>query len=120
MFKKALLFNDDSIAKTIITTDDPKKIKSLGRQIKNFNQNIWDKNKIDIVTLGNILKFSQNDSIKIKLISTDPSILVEASPYNKIWGIGLSKENALITNKSLWPGQNLLGKVLMKVRKILK
>ena len=67
-----------------------KEIKDLGRKVHNFDGTVWDKNKISIVLDGNLAKFSQNEKLKSMLLSTGDKILVEASPYDKIWGIGRS------------------------------
>lgn len=71
------------------------------------------------VYTGNLLKFSQNEELKQKLLDTENKILVEASPYDKIWGIGLSVSDKDFYNPILWKGENLLGKILMKVRNTL-
>jgi len=116
MANKALLFNDREIYEKIMKNKNPSTIKNLGRSIKNFDANIWLKNRENIVFNGNLLKFSQNLNLKTKLISTYPLMLVEASPYDKIWGIGLSESQAIKTDPCNWPGENLLGKTLVKVR----
>ena len=94
----------------------PKKIKELGRLVRNFDSRIWDEHKAEIVLQGNILKFSQNPELKDYLLSTGYKILVEASPYDKVWGVGLRKENSAICSPQNWKGQNLLGFTLMEAR----
>tara|TARA_B100001057_G_C22828322_1_gene942332 strand:- start:132 stop:635 length:504 start_codon:yes stop_codon:yes gene_type:complete len=116
MAKKAELFDDKITHEQIMSNPNPKTCKNLGRRVKGFNNSIWDKNKYQIVLEGCFLKFSQNQFLREKLLSTGSKILVEASPYDKIWGIGLTEEQARQTNPSLWPGQNLLGQCLMEVR----
>lgn len=116
MYNKAILFDDYDIAKKILNTKHPKDVKQLGRKIKGFNDNKWDKHKFNIVYNGNLHKFTQNKKLKEKLISTGDKILVEASPYDKIWGIGLRADDKNATNMGKWKGQNLLGKALMKIR----
>ena len=91
-------------------------LKALGRKVSGFDQHIWDERKFDIVVAGNLLKFRQNMTCQRFLIRTADKILVEASPYDRIWGIGLSEEDARLMDPSEWPGQNLLGKALMLVR----
>lgn len=122
MAQKALLFSDKITAEQIMKTTDPKTMKSLGREVRNFNDTIWNSNKKQIVFNGNIAKFSDPRNVNLKeyLIATDNMILVEASPYDKIWGIGLDARNAKYTPENRWPGQNLLGKILMNVREYLK
>ena len=120
MSEKAKLFKDEEIYQLILKETSPDKIKRLGRQIKNFNNREWDKNKLNIILQGNILKFSQNEDLKKFLIETGDKILVEASPYDKIWGIGLDQNNPDSRNPHKWNGLNLLGFTLMKVRDIIK
>ena len=121
MYMKALLFEKTNIDlhKLILNTKSPAKCRSYGKKIKNFDENIWNKNKKEIVTKGCYLKFSQNEELKRYLISTGTKILVEASPYDKIWGIGLNKKNAMKTPQDKWLGTNYLGECLMEVRNML-
>ena len=116
MFKKALLFKDYAIAKEILKSKSPKRIKELGRLVQNFDSKTWDVHKAEIVLQGNILKFSQNTELREYLLSTGNKILVEASPYDKVWGIGLKKGNSDICSPQKWRGQNLLGFALMEAR----
>ena len=85
MAKKAELFEDDEILEEIMETTDPKKIKALGRKVKNFDEKKWNETKYSIVFAGNLLKFSQDENLKDFLLSTKNDIIVEASPYDKIW-----------------------------------
>lgn len=120
MYKKAELMGDDDIAAKIMILDEPKEIKQHGRKVKNFDNELWEKHCQEIVEKGNMAKFSQNIALKEKLISTYPKILVESCPKDKIWGIGLSQDDERAWNESTWQGENLLGKILVKVRKRLK
>lgn len=95
-------------------------IKQEGRKVLNFNESVWDSKKISIVAVANREKFYQNEYLLKLLQSTGDSILVEASPYDKIWGAGIKKEDPRITDPNQWLGQNLLGKTLMQVRETLK
>lgn len=119
MYNKAKLFNDHSTAAEIMCVRDPKKIKALGRKVKNFKEEVWDKNKFEIVVRGNVLKFSQNKELKEFLLSTNDAVLVEASPYDKVWGVGLKRDDIKINNPNKWQGENLLGFALMEVREEL-
>ncbi len=119
MSQKALLFNDLDTYNKIMNSHHQNECKKLGREIKNFDHEKWDKNKFDIVITGNIHKFQQNEQLKNYLLSTNKKILVEASPYDKIWGIGMAETDKNILDESKWKGSNLLGKALMKVRDIL-
>lgn len=120
MASKARLFNDYETLEKILKTKTQGKIKALGREVKNFNDDIWNKEKYNIVLKGNIAKFSQNEKLKQYLISTGDKILVEASPYDKVWGIGMSRDDEGVNNPLLWKGENLLGFALMEVRDIIK
>jgi ribA/ribD-fused uncharacterized protein len=120
MKKKQELFDplNQDLANNIISETNPRNIKYYGRQVRNFNEEIWDAHKYKIMYDGVFAKFTQNPELSDKLLATQDKILVEASPYDKIWGIGFNKYEALV-NKSKW-GQNLLGHVLMDLRKNLK
>ncbi|QIG04253.1 NADAR family protein [Proteus sp. ZN5] len=119
MAEKARLFNDIEVRERIITTSNPGSAKALGREVKGFDQNIWEQHRMDIVIRANIAKFSQNEELGKFLISTGNRVLVEASPVDKIWGVGLSEQDNEINNPLLWNGLNLLGFALMKVRSVL-
>jgi hypothetical protein len=116
MAHKALLFDDIECYDKIMETSDPDKIKKLGRTIKNFDSNIWDEHKFNIVVNGNRLKFSQNPVLLKRLMQTGNKYIAEASPRDKIWGIGLSAVQALKVPRNKWPGENLLGSALMFIR----
>jgi ribA/ribD-fused uncharacterized protein len=116
MAHKALLFGDGQIYQLIMEATDPQQIKALGRKVKNFNPSVWDAHKFDIVLNGNRLKFGQNQLLRQRLLQTGNKKIVEASPYDKIWGIGLNAQTAIQTPENKWPGQNLLGEALMQVR----
>lgn len=116
MHQKALLFSDEKIANEIMLEKDPQKQKALGRLVKNFNVAIWDSNCESIVYQGNLAKFEQNPMLADKLKSTNDSIIVEASPVDFVWGIGMAIDNKNILNQDKWLGKNLLGKALMLVR----
>jgi ribA/ribD-fused uncharacterized protein len=119
MAQKALLFDDENSYQNILKCKSPYEAKTLGRAIKNFNNEIWKKHRFDIVKQGNLAKFNQNEDLKNFLLSTGNNVLVEASPYDRIWGIGLDKNNKKVLNPNEWKGLNLLGFVLMEVRKEL-
>jgi ribA/ribD-fused uncharacterized protein len=118
MAKKALQFGDTEIYLQIMSTPDPSEMRRLGRRIRGFHEAIWDEQRFEIVLQGNMLKFTQNEDLKRLLISTGDSILAEASPTDRIWGIGLSIESAERGDR--WRGRNLLGQALMEVRRRIK
>ena len=120
MASKARLFGDEEVCQKIMMAPNPFDYKKLGRKIRGFDQALWDANKYSIVVEGNKAKFGQNAHIREFLLATDDAILVEASPYDKIWGIGLDKENAQKGTIEQWQGENLLGCALMEVRDWLK
>ncbi|MDR2026062.1 MAG: NADAR family protein [Prevotellaceae bacterium] len=119
MGQKALIFNDSESFEKILSANHPKTIKELGRKVKNFDGNEWDKIKYKIVLNGNFYKFTQNKEMMEILISTGKKILVEASPFDKIWGVGLDEKNEKIYNPNYWEGENLLGFALMELRDVL-
>ena len=119
MWSKAMLMVDTETAQKILLTSDPRTIKALGREVRNFNSYLWDKVKYGVVYGGCYAKFTQNEKIKKVLMDTGDKVLVEASPFDKIWGIGLHWEDDDVLDESKWKGQNLLGKALMEVRKQL-
>jgi len=114
--RKALLFIDMVAYEKIMKSTSPAEQQKLGRTVKNFTQKKWDANKVGIVTMGNIFKFSQNEGLKEILLSTKGTLLVEASPYDKIWGIGIGIEDPEVTDEKKWKGENLLGYILTNVR----
>ena len=116
MTEKAKLFGADDIRRQIIASAHPKKAKDLGRQVIGFKDNIWDAHRFDIVYKGNYAKFSQHPDLKRFLLGTGSRILVEASPVDTIWGIGLAQDDPHVQNPLQWRGLNLLGFALMKVR----
>lgn len=118
MYQKALLFNDFEIAEQILNETDVRQIKALGREVKDFDENWWNQHKESFMYDACYAKFSQNDRLKDFLLGTGNSEIVEASPVDSIWGIGFSSDKAM-ENIDKW-GQNLLGKVLMKVREELR
>ena len=120
MYHKAILFNDNVTGEEILNLSNPNLIKKKGRQVKNFVESIWQENALIIVYNGCLLKFSQNESLKKYLLSTGDRLLVEASPYDKIWGIGMDEKTALKTSPDKWRGTNWLGECLIKVRKTLR
>lgn len=119
MYAKAVLFKDYEIAKKILNENNPNQCKKLGRQVKNFDENVWVKNREVIYKSVLIAKFSQPE-LKVKLLQTGDKIMVEASPFDKIWGVGLREDDDKILDSKNWKGLNLLGKVLMEVRNKIK
>lgn len=120
MAEKARLFNSLDVRDKILNETNPARIKKFGREVRNFNDVIWKKERFGIVVNGNIAKFSQNPELKDFMLSTEDKILVEASPMDRIWGIGMPENSDLVAEPEQWNGKNLLGFALMQVRDILK
>ena len=120
MAKKALLFGDTRTYNKIMKESEPAACKALGKSAANFNQQLWDSCKEEIIYNANYAKFSQNPELKAALLATGDAIIAEASPYDKIWGIGLKANDPDSQNPTKWKGQNLLGKALMRVREELR
>ena len=124
MVNKALLFNANDInldiCNQILAEKYPSKQKELGRQIKNFDQTVWNECKYKLVFRGNLMKFQQNahlgDFLRQFPIDT---IFAEATPWDRIWGTGLDISSPFAFDMNNWPGQNLLGKVISKVRQYI-
>jgi ribA/ribD-fused uncharacterized protein len=116
MYHKAKVMGDNETASLILKTPHPRHQKQLGRIVKNFDPILWDRVKQDIVYLGNLLKFTQDKNLKEYILGTGDKLIVEASPEDSIWGIGLSEYDAKKTPRPEWPGKNLLGITLMEVR----
>ncbi len=119
MYKKAVLFEDYETAKEILRTKDVGKIKALGRQVKNYNDVIWNGRRQVIIYQGLLEKFRQNQELKERLLQTGNAILAECAVQDKIWGIGVSMKDERQFTISKWKGQNLLGFALMEVREKL-
>lgn len=120
MAKKALLFNDEEKFHQIINCESPGEAKKLGSLVAGFDETVWNENKFRIVCDGSMHKFRQNPSMLHFLRTTGNKVLVEASPVDTIWGIGLPPEKAENTNIRNWRGTNLLGFALMHARDELK
>lgn len=120
MAEKALLMGDDDTYEKILQESDPRKQKALGRRVKHWNESKWKKHRVAIVLAGNLAKFSQNVHLKKALLATGKTELVEASPNDTIWGVGLRQSDPRIKDKKTWRGLNLLGQILTQVREMLR
>ncbi len=116
MYGKALLFGDQEIAEEILKSSNPGSQKALGRKVKKFNQTIWAKHAREIVYKACDAKFRQNENLLKRLLKTKGTTLVEASPVDPIWGIGLAEDNPQAHNRHTWRGKNWLGQVLTQLR----
>lgn len=119
MYGKAVLFGDQEVAERILSAKTPKAQKALGRKVRGFDEQRWRSERERIVYEGNHAKFTQDAALLEVLLATAGTQLVEASPTDRIWGVGLSADDPRIQNPSQWRGENLLGKVLTRLREDL-
>jgi ribA/ribD-fused uncharacterized protein len=120
MAEKARLFGDESTLAQILEAPHPGAAKALGRQVQGFDEAFWARHCFAIVVRGNQAKFAQNGALTHYLLDTGDKVLVEASPTDIIWGIGLAETDQRVYDPAQWRGRNLLGFALMKVRKLLQ
>lgn len=120
MWQKALLFGDTLVARQILGESDPRKLKDLGRKVAGYREQPWERARLDVMVRGCFLKFSQNPAMAEQLLATGDRQLVEASPYDTIWGIGLGEDDPRALDPAQWKGRNLLGVALMQVRQLLR
>lgn len=120
MAAKAVFFGDFLIFNEILKAQSPREAKDLGRKVRGFNPVVWDIMKFSYMVFVNYCKYSQNPELKKLLLDTGNKTLVEASPVDLIWGVGFKEDDDLILDEKNWKGQNLLGKALMEVRKLLQ
>lgn len=116
MASKARLFNDRKTLAKIMDAKTPREQKDLGREVRNFNETTWKSVARSIVYHGNMAKFTQNQHAKEELLATKGTTLVEASRYDRVWGIGLDAKDPRAKDRSQWLGKNWLGETLTKVR----
>lgn len=119
MAAKAELFDDAEVRARILTAANPGAAKALGRQVRGFDEQRWIAHRFAIVVRGNRAKFSQHPALAEFLARTGHKVLVEASPVDRVWGVGLARDDARATDPQQWPGLNLLGFALMQVRESL-
>jgi ribA/ribD-fused uncharacterized protein len=112
--------NNKRLATLILNEVEPRQIKKYGRMVNNYNEKKWSEARYNVMCIALKHKFTQNKELKQKLLDTGNLFLVEASPFDKIWGIGLSEDVARKTYCDEWPGENLLGRALMDTREYLK
>ena len=120
MYEKAILFHDQETAKKILQTDNVAEIKALGRTVQNFDDTVWGQSREEIVYKGVFEKFRQNPERRKRLERTGEEVIAECAVKDRIWGIGLSMKDEDRFCVDRWKGQNLLGKILMDVRKDIK
>lgn len=119
MAQKAHLFDDLDAWEAIMATPNPAEQKAIGRQVRGFNVVVWEAVARDIVLAGSLAKFTQNHGLREQLLATRGKLLVEASPTDRIWGIGLSEDDPRAHDPGRWRGRNWLGQVLTDLRVML-
>jgi len=120
MWRKALLFGDTAAAERVLAATHPNDAKTVGRQVRGFDPDLWDASCFDIVTVGNTAKFDADDALRAYLLGTGERVLVEASPLDRVWGIGLAADDPRAGRPREWRGRNLLGFALMAARTALR
>lgn len=116
MAEKARLFGDLEVLPRILEAKSPAEAKALGRAVRDFDAEAWERARFDAVVRGNVAKFGQHDDLSAFLRATGTKVLVEASPRDRIWGIGMGASNPDARDPSRWRGRNLLGFALMEAR----
>lgn len=120
MHAKAVLFGDTAMAARILATDSPREQKALGRKVAGFDYDVWMAECRPLMVRGLLAKFEQNPDMGQVLLDTEDAVLVEASPFDRIWGVGLSQDDPRILDKATWLGLNYQGEVLMTTRDLLR
>lgn len=116
MAGKARLFEDDEALARILVAESPAEAKNLGRTVRGFDDDRWAEACFDLVTAGNVAKFGQDPALRAYLLGTAARVLVEASPVDRVWGIGLAADDPRAADPRQWRGGNLLGFALMRAR----
>jgi ribA/ribD-fused uncharacterized protein len=116
MAEKARLFGDDAARTRVLDAGSPAAAKAIGREVRGFDDAAWASARSEIVVAANVSKFTQHPALGAYLRATRDLVLVEASPVDRIWGIGLAASDERATNPLQWRGLNLLGFALMEVR----
>ncbi len=120
MAEKARLFNDEEMLAKILASATPAAAKKMGRQVRNFDGDVWASRMTSIVAKGSYFKFKEHPDLRAFLLATGNKVLVEASPFDRIWGIGMAKAAAEQVGPAEWKGENWLGWCLMEARDVLR
>ncbi|MFJ9605364.1 NADAR family protein [Kitasatospora sp. NPDC101176] len=116
MAGKARMFGDEAIAQQVLEARTPAQAKKLGRLVRGFDGEVWEAGRFELVVEGNVAKFGQDERLRAYLLGTGARVLVEASPVDRIWGIGLAADDVRAERPAEWRGENLLGFALMEAR----
>lgn len=119
MAEKARIFGDSSARARIVAAGQPGEAKALGRAVRGYDEATWASQRFDVVVSGSVAKFSQRPDLRAYLLATGTKVLVEASPVDAVWGVGLGKDDPALQDPRTWRGENLLGFALMRARQIL-
>lgn len=119
MYAKAMLFGDRDAAGQILVTESPREQQAIGRTVRGFDESVWMLFREGIVFAGNYARFDQNADQRELLFATRGTTLVEASPHDRVWGIGLAADDPRANDRAQWQGLNLLGEALTRVREAL-
>ncbi|MQY39299.1 Riboflavin biosynthesis protein [Streptomyces sp. RB17] len=119
MAGKARLFGDAEAERRVLAAEHPSQAKKAGRLVRGFDEAVWERERFRIVVEGSVHKFASDDELRVFLLGTGDRVLVEASPVDRIWGIGLAADDEAASDPQRWRGPNLLGFALMEARERL-
>lgn len=120
MAAKARLFSDAEAEAAVLASRTPAEAKKAGRLVRGFDEAIWERERFGIVVEGSVHKFASTPALSSFLVGTGSRVLVEASPMDRIWGVGLAADDERIQDPERWLGPNLLGFALMEARERLR
>lgn len=120
MYAKATFFGDYETAKKVMKESSPREQKKLGREVKGFNKTRWESVAVNLMVPALVAKFQSTPELTEYILNTDDKEIVEASPSDTVWGIGLAEDDFRAWNKSTWLGMNLLGETLMRTRDVIR
>ncbi len=119
MAGKARLFGDAEAERRVLAAEHPAQVKKEGRLVRGFDEAVWERERFRIVVEGSVHKFAADDDLRAFLLGTGDRVLVEASPLDRVWGIGLAADDEAASDPERWRGPNLLGFALMEARERL-
>ncbi|KND42277.1 hypothetical protein IQ64_24580 [Streptomyces stelliscabiei] len=119
MASKARLFGDAEAERRAVAAAGPAQAKKIGRLVRGFDDALWERERLAIVTEGSFHKFAAHPDLGAFLLGTHNRVLVEASPLDRVWGIGLAADDERAMDPARWRGPNLLGFALMAARERL-
>lgn len=119
MAAKARLFGDEEALRRVLAAGHPGRAKAAGREVAGFSEQVWAAHRFELVAAANVAKFASSPALRAHLLGTGSRVLVEASPLDRIWGIGLAADDPRAADPARWRGPNLLGFALMHARAAL-